>query len=338
MLLQRFCRRQDMGRIQRLVTATKTGTTAVPAAEQRLAELIEGSEAAMLEGVTFSGEERYFFVLEDSDSGELVGCSSIVAAAGFSQPFYTFRNEVFLHASRQLGLHNRIHVLSLCHDLTGHSLLSGLYQLPGQDASVLALNALGRLAFMASHPDRFAESVAVEVAGINDGRNAPFWDAVGRHFFAVSYSEAEQIGLMRGRSFLAELMPGYPIYVPMLSDAAQEVIGQVQPASEAVFELLLEQGFETDNYVDIFDGGPVLHARSNSLRAVAGSQVACADVVAEVTPGRQRWLVSNQQVADYRATVLNVDWQPGHMLPLSADQADLLKVRNGDALRLLEVS
>lgn len=338
MLVQRLCRRQDMGRIQRLVTATRAGKFAVPAAEKKLAELIEASEAAMLDGVTFSGEERYFFVLEDSDSGQLVGCSSIVAAAGFSQPFYTFRNEMFLHASRQLGLHNRIHVLSLCHDLTGHSLLSGLYQLPDQEPSVLALNALGRLAFMASHPDRFAESVAVEIAGISDGQNAPFWDAVGRHFFAVSYSQAEQIGLTRGRSFLAELMPGYPIYVPMLSDAAQEVIGQVNPASEAVFELLLEQGFETDNYVDIFDGGPVLHARTQSLRSVAASQMACADVVAEVPPGRQRWLVSTQRVTDYRACVLQVDWQPGQMLALDRQQAELLKVCQGDALRLLEVN
>ena len=66
-------------------------------------------------------------MLEDTDNGDLVGCSGIIAASGFRAPFYTFRNEMFVHASRELGLHNRIHVLSLCHDLTGHSLLAGFH-------------------------------------------------------------------------------------------------------------------------------------------------------------------------------------------------------------------
>ena len=37
----------------------------------------------------------------------------IVASAGFSEPFYSFRNETFVHASRSLSIHNKIHVLSL---------------------------------------------------------------------------------------------------------------------------------------------------------------------------------------------------------------------------------
>lgn len=51
-------------------------------------------------------------------------------------------------------------------------------------------------------------------------------------------------------------MPHYPIYVPLLPDAAQESMGQVHPRAQITFDILMREGFETDNYIDIFDGGP----------------------------------------------------------------------------------
>ena len=337
MLVQRLCTAADLAEIERLASASPVGVTALPADRQRLTDIIEASVASMAEEVAFSGEERYLFVLEDKASGRLAGCSTVIAAAGFSQPFYTFRNETFVHASGELGLHNRIHVLSLCHDLTGHSLLTGFHLEPAarSQSSARELNALGRVLFMASHPQRFAESTAAEIVGISDGQgNAPFWDAVGRHFFAVSYSEAEQMGSSRGRNFLAELMPGYPIYVPMLSDEAQEVIGQVHPSAQAVFDILMREGFETDNYIDIFDGGPVVQARTAALRSVSASQVVSVEVGVPEPPDGL-WLVANTKVADYRACALRLACRADEPLVLSAEQADLLQVQTGDTLRLV---
>lgn len=336
MLVQRLSRMADLPEIERLAAASPAGVTALPADTRRLAEILEMSEASMAEGISFSGEERYFFVLEDTLTGRLAGCSSIIASAGFSEPFYTFRNEMFVHASRELGLHNRIHVLSLCHDLTGHSLLAGFhlesaYQQPGG----IELNARGRLLFMASHPQRFADSTSVEVVGVSDEQgNAPFWDALGRHFFAVSYSEAEQIGSSRGRSFLAELMPGYPIYVPMLSDAAQEVIGQVHPSAQAIFDVLMHEGFETDNYVDIFDGGPVVHARTCELDSVRNSQIASVEVGIAAAP-TGNWLVANQHAERFRAACLDLAWSPGEPLVVDPHTADILQLKTGDCVRLV---
>ncbi|WP_321351415.1 arginine N-succinyltransferase [Halopseudomonas oceani] len=336
MLMLRLGRAADLPQIERLAADSPVGVTALPASRERLADILAASEASMAEEVVFSGEERYFFVLEDTETGTLAGCSGIIAASGFRSPFYTFRNEMFVHASRELGLHNRIHVLSLCHDLTGHSLLVG-YHLSDQyhQPDVMQLNARGRLLFMASHPQRFAESTSVEVVGISDEHgNAPFWDAVGRHFFAVSYAEAERIGSERGRGYLAELMPGYPIYVPMLSDEAQEVIGQVNPSVQDVFDILMDEGFETDNYVDIFDGGPVVHAKTALLSTVRYSELAVVEV-GEVQEGDTLWLVANTKVCDFRACALQLRWQPGEPVVLSAAMAQVLKVSTGDQLRLV---
>ena len=338
MLIQRLCKLDDLPQIERLAAASPVGVTALPAERERLVAIVESSLASMADEVTFSGEERYFFVLEDDQSGALVGCSSIIASAGFSQPFYTFRNEMFVHASRELGLHNRIHVLSLCHDLTGHSLLAGFHlsQALQSNRQVRALNVRGRLLFMANHPQRFAESTAVEVVGMSDGDgNAPFWDAVGRHFFAVSYLEAEQLGSSRGRHFLAELMPGYPIYVPMLSDAAQEAIGQAHPTAEEVFAILQQEGFEADDYIDIFDGGPVVKAKTSSLRTVQQSRTARVRI-GQTQEGGSTWLVANRHVGDFRAAVLDLAWTPGADLVLDSEQAAALQVEDGDPVSLVQ--
>lgn len=340
MLVQRLCTLSDLPEVERLAASSPMAVTSLPADRQRLADMIEASVASMAEEVSFSGEESYFFALEETETGRLAGCSSIVAAAGFSQPFYTFRNEMFVHASRELGLHNRIHVLSLCHDLTGHSLLAGFQLEPDHQSHRAAweLNARGRLLFMAAHPQRFAETTAVEIVGVSDGAgNSPFWDAVGRHFFAVSYLEAEQIGSEKGRSFLAELMPGYPIYVPMLSDAAQEVIGQVSSSAETVFDILLREGFETDDYVDIFDGGPVVHGSTGNLHTINSSRCFTVEIG---DPGRAdgMCLIANTQVAGFRAAAMEVTLQQGSVVVLTDQQADLLQVTAGETVRLVRES
>ena len=337
MLVQRLCSLADLPEIERLALATPVGITSLPVDRERLSVIIEASEAAMDEDVVFTGDERYFFVLEDTDSGRLVGCSSIISAAGFSQPFHTFRNEMFVHASRESGLHNRIHVLSLCHDLTGHSLLTGFYLDPTWHSyPALKLNACGRLLFAASHPCRFADSIAVEVSGISDdGGGSPFWDGVCRHFLDVEYAEAERLGSSLGRGVLAELLPDYPLYVPMLPDAAQEAIGQVGPLSQRVYDILMQEGFESDNYVDIFDGGPVVQARLAALTSVRCSQVARVQI-GQPLPAAGSWLVANEQIADFRACLCPLSWTAGEPVILDEKLARLLKVVDGDSLRMIE--
>ncbi len=233
----------DLPQVQRLAADSPVGVTSLPDDAERLRDKILASEASFAAEVSYNGEESYFFVLEDSASGELVGCSAIVASAGFSEPFYSFRNETFVHASRSLSIHNKIHVLSLCHDLTGNSLLTSFYVQRDLVQSVYAeLNSRGRLLFMASHPERFADAVVVEIVGYSDEQGeSPFWNAVGRNFFDLNYIEAEKLSGLKSRTFLAELMPHYPIYVPLLPDAAQESMGQVHPRAQITFDILMRE-------------------------------------------------------------------------------------------------
>ena len=129
-------------------------------------------------------------------------------------------------------------------------------------------------------------------------------------------------------------MPGYPIYVPMLSDEAQEVIGQVNPSVQDVFDILMDEGFETDNYVDIFDGGPVVHAKTALLNTVRNSALAKVQIGLPVA-GDSLWLVANTRVCDFRACALQLTWLPGQPLVLDQATADQLCVAEGDHVRLV---
>src|SRR5690606_4576648 len=100
MLVMRPAQLSDLAEVKRLAADSPLGVTSLPDDVERLREKILASEASFAAEVIFNGEESYFFVLEDSSSGRLLGCSGLVASAGYSEPFYTFRNETFVHASR----------------------------------------------------------------------------------------------------------------------------------------------------------------------------------------------------------------------------------------------
>ncbi|WP_325435688.1 arginine/ornithine succinyltransferase subunit alpha [Pseudomonas nitroreducens] len=338
MLVMRPAQVADLQQVQRLAADSPVGVTSLPDDAERLREKILASEASFAAEVSFNGEESYFFVLEDTDTGWLVGCSAIVASAGFSEPFYSFRNETFVHASRELKIHNKIHVLSLCHDLTGNSLLTSFYvERELVNTPIAELNSRGRLLFMASHPERFADAVVVEIVGYSDEQGqSPFWNAIGRNFFDLDYTEAEKLSGLKSRTFLAELMPHYPIYVPLLPDDAQEAMGQVHPRAQITFDILMRDGFESDNYVDIFDGGPALHARTSGIRSIAQSRQVPVRI-GEGGKGNRGYLVTNGQLQDFRAIVVELDWVPGKPVTLNQQAAEALGIGEGASVRLVAI-
>jgi arginine N-succinyltransferase len=135
-------------------------------------------------------------------------------------------------------------------------------------------------------------------------------------------------------------MPHYPIYVPLLPDEAQEAMGQVHPRAQISFDILMREGFETDHYIDIFDGGPTLHARTSGIRSIAQSRVVPLRLAAdkdEPVKGGRPYLVCNGQLQDFRAVVVELDWVPGKPVTLSVAVAEALGVGEGVSVRLVAV-
>ncbi|MFY7855086.1 MAG: arginine N-succinyltransferase, partial [Rubrivivax sp.] len=159
----------------------------------------------------------------------------------------------------------------------------------------------------------------------------PFWDAVGRRFFDMDYPQIERLTGGRSKAFIAELMPQAPIYVPLLPEAAQWAIGQLHPQAELPFSILLDEGFDTETYVDIFDGGPTVDARLAMLRTVRRSIVtrAHASRRGEAAGGDAgHWLIATTERATFRATLAPADHRADG---LHLDEAARLRLGLGPA-------
>lgn len=323
---------QDLPALERFAAASAIGITTLPPDRSALLERLERSQQAFTSDDDASGEEIYHFVLEDLAQQRIVGTSGIGASAGFADRFYSYRNEMVVHASAALEVSNRIHTLHLCHDLTGHTLLTSFYLEPEYGPSMAPqLLSRGRLLFIAQFAERFSDRIAAESPGLaDDAGRCPFWDAVGRRFFDMDYPTAEQLAGGRSKAFIAELMPHSPIYVPLLPEAAQWAIGQLHPVGELPFAILVDEGFDTETYVDIFDGGPTVDARVAMLKTVRRS------VAATYAPGVPTgdWCVAaNARRADFRATLARARLD-GAVATLDTRAAGRLAVQPGQPLRL----
>ncbi|MCV5888920.1 arginine N-succinyltransferase, partial [Escherichia coli] len=65
--------------------------------------------------------------------------------------------------------------------------------------------------------------------------------------------------------------PKLPIYINLLSQEAQAVIGQVHDNTRPALKLLEREGFTNRGYVDIFDGGPTVECDLRNIESVRHS-------------------------------------------------------------------
>jgi len=322
--LLRPCEQDDLPALERFAAASPVGITTLPNNRAALADRLQRSVHAFATEDA-SGEEIYLFALEDLISGAVIGISGIAARAGFSDRFYSFRNEFVVHRSKQLAVSTRIHTLHLCHDLTDVTLLISFHiDAAFQHSVAPQLLSRARLLFIAQHAQRFSDRVAAESAGVDDANgHCPFWDAVGRRFFGMDYPTVERLTGGRSKSFIADLMPPSPVYVPLLPEEAQWAIGQLHPVAELPFSILLDEGFDTDTYIDIFDGGPTVQERLGMLKTVSRSR--CLQVLrtrddAADDPAAPLRLLINGSRQGFRATVVQA---AGDQSSLSLDAATL---------------
>ncbi|BAL23890.1 arginine N-succinyltransferase [Azoarcus sp. KH32C] len=308
---------------------------------ERHAESVEASRTTIavtrrsLAGEASDAERGYLLLLEDVASGEVAGCIALACNIGLDQPFYDYRLGKIVHSSRRLKSYRCLDVLYLCNDLTGCSEVHSLYV--RSDARRMGAAAqLVRAAqlFIASRPAEFAPRIIGELRGVQDGQGtSPFWEAVGRHFFKVDQRGAERLVAKGHKAFIAELMPKYPVYLSLLPEAAQCVVGGVHESAAALAALLEDDGFHFENHVDIFDAGRVMEAHTARLKGVADSVLLTA---ADAPPGcdATRWWIASGDGADFRATIA-AGTQQGDRLLVAGDTLRRIGLTAGTAVRAL---
>jgi arginine N-succinyltransferase len=234
--------------------------------------------------------------------------------------------------------------LVLTNEFVGYTEVGTLFLKPsfrGGGAGRLA--AQSRYLLMAAAPERFGEMVLAELRGVvSEDGETPFWDAIGKHFFRMSFADADKLSATSDNQFILDLMPKYPIYIDLLPPEAREVIGRCHADGVGAMKLLEWEGFRFERTVDIFDGGPSVSAKVKDIRAVRESKVLRTGV-SQKTPEpdyndkQGLLLVSNRQYSDYRVLLVNEKAAGDDTLWLTQQQADILQLNEGDLLRAVSL-
>ncbi len=303
MMLFRPVRENDLDDIIRLASRAGVGMTSLPNDPARLAARIQRSVDTFA-GRLPRGQQGFLFVLEDTDLSRAVGVSAIEVAVGLDEPFYNFRLQRTVRASKELGVYKNQELLNLSYDHTGHSELCTLFLDPEYQKNRNGLFlSKARFLFIAAFRELFSPHLFAELRGRSDEQgNSPFWDALGHHFFDIPFADADRLTGTGMKTFIAELMPAYPIYVSLLPENAREAIGEVHANTSPARAILEKEGFSWCGSVDIFDAGPVLEAKTDSIRAIGESQfIPAMHVMAQRAAPI---IVANNQFERFRAVLL----------------------------------
>lgn len=335
MMIFRKAKTSDFPTIHQLAKLSGIGMTTFPKEKGLLSKRLQWSEDSFQKKCQQPDNEYYLFVLEDTLSGKVVGTSAIEACIGHDLPFYSYKLSKQSRFCHSLNLRIDNEVLSLVNDHQGKAELCTLFLAPDYRHSGNGLLlSKSRFLFMANFPHRFASTVIAEMRGISDEQGrSPFWDGLGYHFFHMPFAEADRLVLFTNKEFIADLMPTNPIYVKLLSEKAQKVIGKPHPNTVPAMNILLKEGFRYINYVDIFDAGPTIESPLNEIKTVSSSDIFVLQSTLDEVSSK-KYLLANTKL-DFRATVGHVIHNKQQKTCLvSKATADLLQLQAGDSLRI----
>ena len=319
----------DLQSIYEMAKLTGGGFTNLPPDRQALRAKLERAEAGFASDKEQPGDDLYLMVLEDMDSGEVRGTCQIFGQVGQRWPFYSYRIGTDSKHSEQLDRTFHAQVLMLSNDLNGASEVGGLFLHPAARAGGLGLLlARSRYLFIARHRARFGDRILAELRGvIDEAGGSPLWGGGAGKIFGMNFQEADQFNAVHGNQFIADLMPKHPVYIAMLPETARAVIGVPHPTGRAAMRMLENEGFAFENYVDIFDGGPTMTARTDQVASIRDAKHVAVTAIGDGGSGEDA-LIATGRLADFRCCFGRM----GADGTIDAEAARILGVGVGDAI------
>jgi arginine N-succinyltransferase len=186
--------------------------------------------------------------------------------------------------------------------------------------------------FIASHPDRFQKQIIAELrAYLEPDGTSLFWNAVGRHFLDIDYDKLLR-HLRVDPSFVATTVPPFPVYVSLLSPKVQRVIGKAHPLTQRALHLLLAEGFDLSEDVDLFDAGPKVHGDVSNIRTIREQAKARILALEPLEGNAFDTILSNDQI-QFRACLAPTFQRSPEGVTLAPGVAKALQVGVGDSVR-----
>lgn len=305
MLIIRPCKDSDLDELMNISHAVGKGMTSMPADEEAWQEKISASTEAFNSALPAADSNTYFMVLEDTTTGCIAGTTAIYTGVGLKRPFYSYKISTLVSSSSDLDIIRKIQVLNIVNDYTGSTEIGSIYLLPEyRKPGVGQFLSRARFLVMADFPERFGDQVIAELRGWQDmnGRS-PLWDNLGKPFFGIEFQDAVNTAALKGSQFISDLMPKYPIYIDLLPKEAQDVIGRPHDSSAPAMHMLKKEGFQFTGYVDLFDGGPSVQAKTREISSVKDSCSSLFQVTDKLPKSSKMYLISNENLDNYRVAL-----------------------------------
>lgn len=321
----------DLDWLYETTNLSGAGLTSLQHDKEYLQHRIQVSEQSFADDIPI--EQRiYLFVRENLADKQLVGVSGIDACVGYKEIFYNYLITTIAQASTEFDVRLEHKVLSLVNDFQDATELISTWLHPNFRGQLIGkILSLSRFLFIARFPHWFSDQIIAEIRGVcDDAGNSPFWEAVGKNFFSMSFAQADYLTLTTDKQFIADLVPRDPIYIDLLPAEAKAVIGIEHPRAQAARHLLEDEGFVFKNYVDIFDGGPVLQAQTKDINTIAKRKIAIISRLSAVQDGLKS-IIYNHRL-DARMTVGLVKELSLGEISIDADIAKIINVKAGDEI------
>lgn len=339
MMLIRRATMADLDSLHQVAVNCGIGMTSLPDDIELLSKKLENAERSFKNAPEKQDNGYYLFVMVDPQTDKVVGTTGIKSFVGGNTPFYNYKITNRTRVSHELKIRAHYQILNLVNDHEGKTEIGSLYLEPEyrKNGNGLLLSK-SRFLFMADFPQLFADVVIAEMRGYFDAHGeSPFWNNVGTHFFKMSFEQADLLTSSTNKQYIIDLMPYNPIYVELLPKEAQAVIGKPHDSTLAALKILLKEGFEYRNYIDIFDAGPLIECRLANIQTAKTSQVMRVERILDEVSSHT-YLLSNISY-DFRATKSSVIFNEKENRCIICKQtAELLKLKIGDQLRIAPIS
>lgn len=283
-------------------------------------------------------QRLYLFVRENLPSREIVGLCGIVACVGYNQAFYNYQISTVRQACEILNISVVHTVLRLVTNYQQASELVSFWIQPEYRGKHISKSlSLCRFLFMAQHPEWFGNEIIAEIRGVCDAIDfSPFWDAVGKYFFAMDFNEADRLTMTAGKQYISDLVPRDPIYYDLLPISAQKVVGIAHNDSHAAKVLLESEGMKFHDHIDIFDGGPLLTAELEHIKTFVNNKLTTvANCLPNINTGMHAILYNNKADARFTTALINVT--DSGTIEISEHTAEILGLKNNDQIRYCEI-
>ena len=321
----------DLQPLYEMAKLTGGGFTNLPPDRKALTAKLARSATAYTRNGDQGDDELFLIVLENAETGDVRGTAQMFTKVGQAAPFYSYRMATLTQHSKELARTFRAEMLNLVTDLEGSSEVGGLFLHPSERAGGLGLLlARSRYLFIAMHRARFADRILAELRGVIDERGgSPFWDGVAGRFFGMSFQEADYFNAINGYQFIADLMPKHPVYIAMLPETARSAIGLPHPSGRAAMRMLEAEGFAYEGYVDIFDGGPTMTARTDRVESICNAKSGVVSGLSGEVMNKA--LIATGHLAKFRCCFGDLAERDG-AVTLAPESAATLGVEPGDTV------